>query len=75
MDFLDRIVIGDESLFHYYEPESKFHSSHWERKHECIHIMVECSLGRLCIPKISPGGLVLSSIIFVHININICFQR
>ena len=31
-DYLKRIVTGDESWFHFYEPESKFQSSKWKRK-------------------------------------------
>ena len=37
-NFLDRIVTGDETWFHYYEPETKFQSSQWKRKHEPVPI-------------------------------------
>jgi histone-lysine N-methyltransferase SETMAR len=33
-NFLDRIVTGDESWFHYSEPESKMQSSVWKASHE-----------------------------------------
>ena len=42
-DFLDRIVTGDESWLHYYEPESKFQSYQWKRKHEAVPIKVKCT--------------------------------
>ena len=37
-DFLNQIVIGDESWFHFYEPESKFQSSQWKRLGEPVPI-------------------------------------
>lgn len=33
-NYLDRFVTGDESWFHYYEPESKMQSSVWKTKEE-----------------------------------------
>ena len=35
-DFLDSIVTGDESWFHYYEPESKSQSKQWKRCDEPV---------------------------------------
>ena len=35
-DFLYRIVTGDESWFHCYEPESKSQSKQWERCDEPV---------------------------------------
>ena len=31
---------GDETWFHYYEPETKFQSSQWKRKHEGVPIKI-----------------------------------
>ena len=42
-DFLDRIVTGDESWFHYYEPETKSQSSQWKRKYEAPPVKVKCA--------------------------------
>ena len=42
-DFLDCIATGDESWFHYYEPESKFQSSQWKKKHEAVPIKGKCA--------------------------------
>ena len=39
--FLYRIVTGDETWFHYYEPETKFQSSQWKRKHEGVPIKIK----------------------------------
>ena len=39
--FLDRIVTGDKTWFHYYEPETKCQSSQWKRKHECVPIKIK----------------------------------
>ena len=39
--FLDRIVSGDETWFHYYEPETKFQTSQWKRKHEGVPIKIK----------------------------------
>ena len=36
LTFLDRILTGDETWFHYHEPEAKFQSSQWKRKHEPV---------------------------------------
>ena len=40
-NLLDPIVTGDETWFHYYEPETKFQSSQWKRKHEGVPINVK----------------------------------
>ncbi|KAI6656057.1 hypothetical protein LOD99_1791 [Oopsacas minuta] len=37
-DFLDRIVTGDETWFHYYESESKTQSKQWKRCDELVPI-------------------------------------
>ena len=34
--FLDRIITGDESWFHYYEPESESQSKQWKRRDEPV---------------------------------------
>ena len=39
--FLDRIVTGNETWFHYYEPKTKFQSSQWKRKHEGVPIKIK----------------------------------
>ena len=40
-EFLYRIVTGDETWFHYYEPETKFQSCQWKRKHEGVPIKIK----------------------------------
>ncbi|KAI6651841.1 hypothetical protein LOD99_4720 [Oopsacas minuta] len=40
-DFLDRIVTGDETWFHNYEPESKTQSKQWKRRDEPLPIMIK----------------------------------
>ncbi|KAI6652969.1 Histone-lysine N-methyltransferase SETMAR-like [Oopsacas minuta] len=42
-DFLDRIVTGDETWFHYYEPESKTESKQWKRGDEPVPIKVKAA--------------------------------
>ena len=42
--FLDRIITGDESWFHYYEPESKSQSKQWKRRDEPVPIKVKSTL-------------------------------
>ena len=39
--FLDRIITGDGSWFHYYEPESKSQSKQWKRWDEPVPIKVK----------------------------------
>ncbi|KAI6658737.1 Histone-lysine N-methyltransferase SETMAR-like [Oopsacas minuta] len=39
-DFLDRIVTGDETWFHYFEPESKTQSKQWKICDEPVLIKV-----------------------------------
>ena len=41
-NFLDRIVTGDESWFHFYEPETKSQSSQWKRRHEPTPTKPKC---------------------------------
>ncbi|KAI6657848.1 Transposase [Oopsacas minuta] len=43
-DFLDRIVTGDETWFHYYEPESKTQSKQWKRRDELVAIKVKAAI-------------------------------
>ncbi|KAI6648179.1 Histone-lysine N-methyltransferase SETMAR [Oopsacas minuta] len=40
-DFLYRIVTGDETWFHYYEPESKTQSKQWKRRDEPVPVKIE----------------------------------
>ncbi|KAI6655304.1 Transposase [Oopsacas minuta] len=40
-DFLDRIVTGHGTWFHYYEPESKTQSKQWKRRDEPVPIKVK----------------------------------
>ena len=36
-------MTGDESWFHYYEPETKSQSSQWKRKYEAPPVKVKCA--------------------------------
>ena len=42
-EFLDRIITGDESWFHYYEPESKRQSKQWKGRDEPVPIKVKAA--------------------------------
>ena len=40
---MDHIITGDESWFHYYEPESKSQSKQWKRRDEPVPIKVNAA--------------------------------
>ncbi|KAI6653929.1 Histone-lysine N-methyltransferase SETMAR [Oopsacas minuta] len=64
VDFLDRIVTGDETWFHYYEPESKTQSKQWKRRDEPVPIKKEL---RQAIKRERRGKLTLG-VLLQHDN-------